>query len=203
MTKTVSVSTNSQAIWSRPSTMKAANSPASIPHRNEARSSAPIERPEGQRKPRQRKNLAGMLDAPRRRAAIGEGQRRDQPAGGAPAAIAEIKHPADAAQGQHQEADRVGLLEGRLANERRQQQKGRREDQRLRIGDLRHAGKDIRRPEGRLAVMQGMGEERRVAAGNAPWNPTGSSPRPTATAKPDKDWRGRTAAARNETGVRI
>ena len=109
----MSVSTKSQAIWSRPSTMKPANRPASTPQTNEAPVERAIERPERQRKPRQAENLAGVLDAPGRRAAIGKSQRRDQPARGAPATIAEIKHPAEPAKRQHGKGDGVGLLEAR------------------------------------------------------------------------------------------
>ena len=122
----------------------------------------PVQRPERQREPRQAEDLPGVLDAPRRRAAVGEGQRRHQPAGRAKTAIAKIQHPAEAAERQHQEGDAVGLLEVRLRRHGRQRQIERRENQALGIGDLRHAREHVGRPERRCAPMQGMGEERQL-----------------------------------------
>ena len=158
MTKTVSVRTKSQAIWSRPSTMKAANSPASTPQRRGAIEGA-IERPAGQRKPGQAEDLPGMLDAPGRRTAISESQRRHEAAPPRASRDRGNKASSQAAKGQHAEDDGVGLAKARIGIERRQQQEGRREDQGLRIGDLRHAGEDVGRPERRLAAMQRMRQE--------------------------------------------
>ena len=74
----------------------------------------PVQRPERQREPRKTQDLPGVLDTPRRRAAISERQSRHQPAGGAKTAIAEVQHPAETAERQHQKDDAIGLLKVRL-----------------------------------------------------------------------------------------
>ena len=100
-----------------------------------------------------------MLDAPTRRAAEGEGQRREQRARRMPAAIAEIQHQREAARRQHGEDDAVLQLKRRLGRSPGGEKKKRRKNQRLRIGDLRHAGEDIGRPKRRLARMQRVSEK--------------------------------------------
>ena len=90
---------------------------------------------------------------------IGESQRCQQRAAGMPAAIAEIGHQRETAHGEHRKDERVLEPEGGLRRERGRDEKEGREDQRLRIGDLRHAGEDIGRPEGRVSAMQRMREK--------------------------------------------
>ena len=90
-------------------------------------------------------------------------------AGRVPAAIAEehqrrqAARPADARK--HIGVDHA---EARRRREQRQQDRGR-EDQRLRIGDLRRAAEDVVVPERRLAAMQRLRTGTGSGPGNAPW----------------------------------
>jgi hypothetical protein len=115
--------------------------------------------PQRDRHIRQADDLAGVLQARRRRAAEREDQRRDHRAAGMPAAVAEEQHQAGAAGKQIGEGDGVDGAEARGRVEPRQGEMQRREDQRLRIGDLRPAGEDVRRPERLLAARQRRREE--------------------------------------------
>ena len=103
-------------------------------------------------------DLADVLDAPRRRGAEHETECRHDPARRMPAAVAEVHQHRDAGEReQHQHCD-VERVKARMRREQRQQRE-RREDQRLRIGDLRNAAEHVGRPERRLALMDRVGEE--------------------------------------------
>jgi hypothetical protein len=71
-----------------------------------------------------------------------------------PAAIAEKQQHADGTGEEIREGNEVDGAETRGRVERRQRQMERRQDERLRIGDLRPAGKHVRRPERRLAACE-------------------------------------------------
>ena len=123
------------------------------------------ERKEGQRKPGETQHLSDMLDAPRRRAPEDEGDGGDQRALGAPAAVAEIEQHAKAAERQHAEQHAVGELEGRRRAKQRRHQIGRREDQGLRVGDLRRACENVRRPERTFTPVQALREKLQLSVG--------------------------------------
>ncbi len=84
-------------------------------------------------------HLPGVLDAPGHRGSEREGDRRDQPAGPMPAAITEPDHHRQRAEQNGDEHGRIDGPEARVAIDECQRQKRRREDQRLRVGDLRVA----------------------------------------------------------------
>ena len=116
------------------------------------------EQPQRDREEHEALDLPDVLDAPRRRGAEREGERRHDAARRMPAAVAEEhqhREPAEREQRQHRHVER---MEARVRREQRQQHH-RREDQRLRIGDLRDAAEHVGRPERRLALMDGVGEE--------------------------------------------
>ena len=114
-----------------------------------------------------------MLQAPGRRTAKGESERGDQRAFRAPAAIEKQHHQSQPAEREHAESDGVEGYERRRAIKQSQQEMRRRENQRLRIGDLRMAAKDVGRPERRLARVQRAGEKRQLRIKmrlGVPWN---------------------------------
>jgi hypothetical protein len=116
------------------------------------------EQPQRDCKEHQALDLPDVLDAPRGRRAECEGERRHDAAGRMPAAIAkEHQHREPRAGEQRQHGD-IERMEARMRRQQREQNH-RREDQRLRIGDLRHAAEHVRRPERRLALMDRVGEE--------------------------------------------
>ena len=100
-----------------------------------------------------------MLDAPRGRGAEREGERGQESARGMPAPVPEESHDGEAAETPHSEHHRVEGPEARIRDEGREEKKRRREDERLRIGDLRLAGEDEWRPERPFAAMERLGEE--------------------------------------------
>ena len=100
-----------------------------------------------------------MLDAPGRRAAEGQSERRHQSAGRVPSAVFEEDERREPAEREHDEDDCIRGDKRRIGVQGRQQEKRRREYQRLRVGDLRRAREDIWIPERALSGMQGMGEK--------------------------------------------
>ena len=76
-----------------------------------------------------------------------------------PTLVAAKQHEREAAEREHAKHHSIRRREGRFGADERQQQKGRRENQRLRIGDLRRASKDIGRPEWAFAIVQRMSEK--------------------------------------------
>jgi hypothetical protein len=100
-----------------------------------------------------------MLDSPGGRGAEGKGEGRDDGAGGMPAAVAEDQDDRQRADEQRAEHRTIAPAEIGRGIERGDQGEGRREDQRLWIGDLRRAGEDVRRPERGEPAMPAIGEE--------------------------------------------
>ena len=94
-----------------------------------------------------------MLQPPRRRTAKSKSKRGDQRTFRPPAAISKQHHQRQAAERKHGEGDGVEGDERGGAIKQGQQNMRRREDQRLRIGDLGMSAKYIGRPERRLARM--------------------------------------------------
>ncbi len=117
------------------------------------------QQPQRQRQEHQALDLADVLDARCCRAAERERQRRHQRAADMPAAVAEEQDHAGAAGVEQHEHQNVGEPRAWVRNEQRHNEMEGGEDQRLRIGDLRPAGKDVRRPERRLAGRERAGEE--------------------------------------------
>ena len=124
---------------------------------------APLQRarqqPHGDRQVGEAEDLPDMLDAPGGGAAEGEGQRGHDRPGGVPSAVAKVQDDGEAAEAEHAEDDPVGRLESGIGIDKGEDQEGRREDQRLRVGDLRRAGEDERRPERLLAAGERLGHE--------------------------------------------
>ena len=106
----------------------------------------------------ERLHLHDMLQAPCSRGAESQRDRGHRAAGRMPAAVAEEHQHGKRRQTEIGENHAVELAEAgnRL---KISEQKRRREDQRLRIGDLRRPGEDIMRPERRLAGMQRIGKK--------------------------------------------
>mgnify|MGYP003704160655 CR=1 FL=1 len=100
-----------------------------------------------------------MLDARRIRAPERERQRRNQRAADMPAALAEDQDDAEAAEEDVREHDRVRCAKARIWIEQREDDVQGRENERLRIRDLRPAGVDVRRPERRLPLGERTREE--------------------------------------------
>ena len=116
------------------------------------------DQPQRDREEHEALDLSDMLDAPRRGSAERKGERRHDAAGRVPAAIAEEHQHRDAAEREHAKHRHIEGMKARMRRQQREQD-DRRKDQRLRIGDLRHAAEDIRRPERRLARWMRVGEE--------------------------------------------
>ncbi len=95
-----------------------------------------------------------MLEPRRRGAAEHEGQPGNEAAFEPPAAPPEDEEHADPAGQQAGEHRRIHAREARHRVEQRQGQHRRREDQRLRIGELHVPAVNVRRPCHRLAAMQ-------------------------------------------------
>ena len=145
--------------WSRPSTIKRrehAGARAGAPGRALER---PRQHPQRQRQEHQAFDLADVLDARRGRAAERKRQRRDQRAADVPAAVAKKQDDAGAAGIEQREHQDVGEPRAWVRDEQRRDEMEGGEDQRLRIGDLRPAGENVRRPERRLAGRERAGEE--------------------------------------------
>ena len=117
------------------------------------------EQPQREHQVTEADDLARMLQARIGRAAEREGERRDQRAGRMPAAIAKEQDDADAAEEQVSERHAVERDPARRRVEQRQQEIKRREDQRLRVGDLRPAREHVGRPERRLSGRQRARQE--------------------------------------------
>ena len=100
-----------------------------------------------------------MLDARGRRAAERERQRGNERAAAGPAAIASVEDDGRAAKEQRGEGRGVGGAEIDARIDPRQCEVQRREQQRLRIGDLGSAREHVGGPQRRLAVCQRRGEE--------------------------------------------
>ena len=124
---------------------------------------APLQRarqqPNGDRQVGEAEDLPDMLDAPGGGAAEGEGQRGHDRPGRMPSAVAKEQDDGEAAEAEHAEHDPVRRLESGIGIDEGEDQEGRREDQRLRIGDLRRAGEDERRPERLLAAGERLRHE--------------------------------------------
>jgi hypothetical protein len=71
----------------------------------------------------------------------------------------EVEDQADAAEGHGCEQGHVDSPKARITIRQREQQEGWREDHRLRIGDLRMTGEDIRVPPGPVAAREALCEE--------------------------------------------
>ena len=123
----------------------------------------PLERardePQRERQIGQADDLAGMLQA--RIGGTGERKchRGHQRPPGVPAAVAKEQDDADTAEKQIGEGHGVECAQADRGIERGKQHMQRREQQRLRIGDLSPAGKHIRRPPRPFAARQRAGEE--------------------------------------------
>ncbi len=121
-----------------------------------AEAQAALQHPERPGEIDQRKDLPRMLDAPRGRTAIGKGNGRNERCRGVPAPVTAETENAERAEKQAREGHRIGHAHGGVGREQRQQQMRRREDQRLRIGDLRVPAKHERRPERAFTAMDGL-----------------------------------------------
>jgi hypothetical protein len=104
-------------------------------------------------------DLTDVLDSRRRRSAEAKHKCRDQRTGHMPAPVTEERNEAHATGEQHREWNCVRRLKTRRRHGKSQQEVKRREDQRLRIGNLRPPAKDMRRPEWRLAFRKGCRQE--------------------------------------------
>ena len=124
---------------------------------------APLQRaeqePQRDRPIGQAHHLPDMLDAPGGRGAEGEGERRRDGADRVPGAVAEQENQRHPAKPEHAELDRVRGAKARIGVEKREKQVRRREDQRLRIGDLRVAREHVRRPPRRFAATDRLRQE--------------------------------------------
>ena len=129
--------------------------------------------PEHERQIGQADDLAGVLHA--RIGGTGERKchRRHQRPAGMPAAVAKEQDDADTAEKQISEGHGIECAQADHRVERGEQDMQRREQQRLRIGDLGPAGKDVRRPPRPFAARQRTGEElhlRKELRFRIPWD---------------------------------
>ena len=99
----------------------------------------PRQQPEDDRQVGETENLADMLETPGSRSAEPEGEGGDESASRMPSLVAKEQQDRQPSETEHAENDRVGGAKAGIGIEQHQAQKGRREDQRLRIGDLRRA----------------------------------------------------------------
>src|SRR5258705_6637591 len=97
-----------------------------------------------------------------------------------PAAVAEEQHEAETAGKQIREGDKIDRAKAWRRVERRQGEMQRREDQRLRIGDLRPARKQVWGPERRFAPGAAPRQEIQYRPGRGLGTPPDrcSAPRP-------------------------
>ncbi len=107
----------------------------------------------------QAQHLADVLDAPGHRRAVGERQRRHEPAHPVPALVAEPQHQRRAAEEHDRHHGGVRRPQAGIGREQGERKKGRGEDHRLRVGDLRMAAEDEGCPEGRLPGGQALRQE--------------------------------------------
>ena len=114
---------------------------------------------DGERQVGEAHHGAIVLQPPCHRRAERIAERRDESAGGMPAHVAEQPDDAEARAEQAQEHRDVGGVAAGCRVQQREQQHRRREDLRLRIGDLRVAGKHVRGPERQFAAPDAGGEE--------------------------------------------
>src|SRR5215208_5623704 len=119
-----------------------------------SRKAQPSDRPHGEAV-----NLADVLNAPRRRSAESEHERREQGRGGMPTAVPRKKESGHRAGEKQGEDCRIGHHETWLRRDQREQQEYRREDQRLWVGDLGMACEDIRVPPWPFATINRPGQE--------------------------------------------
>ena len=115
--------------------------------------------PQRQRKIGEADDLRGVLDARIGRAAERKCERRHQRAARMPAAIAEEQDDSDAAQEQIDEGHGIEGAQADRWTDRRQGDMKRREQQRLRIGNLRPPGEDVGRPPRPFAARNRVCEE--------------------------------------------
>ena len=113
------------------------------------------EQPEAKHGKGERLDLLDVLNAPDGRTAKSGCQRSHSGARRVPALILEQHQNRKRCKAKKQEAIKIELPETRLRHEISQKERGR-EDQRLRIGNLRRARKDIMSPEGGLASVKGI-----------------------------------------------
>ena len=113
------------------------------------------EQPEAEHGKGERLDLLDVLNTPDRRTAKSGCQRGHSGARRVPALVLEQHENRKRCQPKKQEAIKIELPETRLGHEISQKERGR-EDQRLRIGNLRRARKDIVSPEGGLAGVKGI-----------------------------------------------
>src|SRR5690606_33503444 len=102
---------------------------------------------------------AGVLDARSGRAAEGEHQRGNQRAACVPAAVAEKQDDADPTEEEVGKGHRISRAEAGIRGQRGKKKVQGREDQGLRVGDLRPAREHVGGPERQLASGQRSGEE--------------------------------------------
>ena len=124
--------------------------PAEHPGRHAGAPRGSLERardePQRERQIGQADHLAGVLQPRIGGTAERERHRRHQRAAHVPAAVAKEQDDAEPAEKQIGEGDGVEGAQADGGIERRQHDMERREQQRLRIGNLRPAGEDVRRP---------------------------------------------------------
>ena len=116
------------------------------------------EQPQAKHEESEGLDLRNMLDAPNGGPAEGGGEGGDGGPCRMPAAILEDHEHGDGHDPEEQETIQVQFAETRRGVEIRQQESGRK-DQRLRVGDLRRAGKDVVCPEWGFARVQSVRQE--------------------------------------------
>ena len=106
-----------------------------------------------------------MLKPPGGGAAEGEGESSHQRARRMPSPILEVDDQREARQHEHGEDRAIHRAEGRGGVEEGHQEKGRRKDLGLGIGDLRKTGENIGSPEGAVARRQRPGQKHDLRIG--------------------------------------
>jgi hypothetical protein len=115
--------------------------------------------PEDDRHIGQAEDLPDVLDAPGRGGAEGKHDGGDEAPRRMPGAIPEEGEQRRPAETQHGKRDGVEGPESGIGIDEREEEIGRGEDERLRVGDLRRPGEHVWRPERRLAGVNGLGQE--------------------------------------------